>query len=109
MVAAGGNLAAAVSILARDRQGPKLALELLYYPCVGASVEHPSGKSEYASMAEFGPGSEGLLTSEDATRLMGMCALLVAPVHFISPKSCCSSFKSCPSAHGTACKGLRAG
>ena len=77
LLAAGGNLAAAVCILARDK-GPKLAQQLLYYPCVGASVDQPGDKSEYASMAEFGPGSEGLLNSEDAARLMALCALSTA-------------------------------
>ena len=53
---AGGNLAAAVSILARD----KLVFQLLYYPV----IESPNA-AKYPSMLEFGPG--GLLTAEDMT------------------------------------------
>lgn len=37
---AGGNLAAAVSIVARDEQGPPICLQLLIYPGVGG-IDHP--------------------------------------------------------------------
>jgi acetyl esterase len=39
---AGGNLAAAVCLRARDEDGPKLAFQLLVYPAVDARMEHPS-------------------------------------------------------------------
>ncbi|HUY18611.1 MAG TPA: alpha/beta hydrolase [Candidatus Binataceae bacterium] len=41
---AGGNLSAAISLIARDRGGPKLALQLLIYPAVTASLDWPSVK-----------------------------------------------------------------
>ena len=37
---AGGNLAAAVALLARDRGGPALALQLLVYPVTDARLRH---------------------------------------------------------------------
>jgi acetyl esterase len=39
---AGGNLAAVVSQLARERGGPRLALQLLIYPAVDMRQAHPS-------------------------------------------------------------------
>lgn len=39
---AGGNLAAVVSLLARDRKGPKIALQLLIYPSVDFATDYPS-------------------------------------------------------------------
>jgi acetyl esterase len=39
---AGGNLAAAVTILARERGGPSLRLQLLFYPVTDASFDSPS-------------------------------------------------------------------
>lgn len=39
---AGGNLAAAVSLLARDRQGPPIAYQLLIYPVTDANFETES-------------------------------------------------------------------
>jgi acetyl esterase len=39
---AGGNLAAVVSILARDRGGPPIRHQLLIYPAVDAAMDHPS-------------------------------------------------------------------
>src|SRR2546428_3287806 len=40
---AGGNLAAVVAIMARDRGGPRLAFQLLVYPVTDdPSAEHPS-------------------------------------------------------------------
>ena len=56
----GGNLAAAVSLMARDRKGPKLALQLLCYPV----IERPNG-AKYPSVLEYGPG--GVLTADDVT------------------------------------------
>jgi acetyl esterase len=38
----GGNLAAAVAILAKARRGPKIALQLLFYPVIAASFETAS-------------------------------------------------------------------
>lgn len=39
---AGGNLAAAVSLMARDRGGPALAFQLLVYPCLDPDLATPS-------------------------------------------------------------------
>ena len=65
-------MAAAVCILARDRQGPKLAFELLYYPVAGASRDLPS-------MVEFGPGCEGVLDNSDHAKLIDTCAMRAVP------------------------------
>lgn len=42
---AGGNLAAATAILARDRQGPALRYQGLIYPCVDPACESASAKA----------------------------------------------------------------
>jgi acetyl esterase len=39
---AGGNLAAAVALMARDRGGPQLALQVLVYPITDCDFERPS-------------------------------------------------------------------
>ena len=39
---AGGNLAAAVAQMARDREGPELAFQFLVYPVIDGTREHPS-------------------------------------------------------------------
>ena len=39
---AGGNLAAIMALRARDRRGPKIALQLLVYPVTDADFERPS-------------------------------------------------------------------
>ena len=39
---AGGNLAAVVSLMARDRGGPRIAYQLLVYPVTDASLDTPS-------------------------------------------------------------------
>nr|AIT69728.1 lipase/esterase AS-Trib20-ORF1 [uncultured bacterium] len=39
---AGGNLSAVVSVMARDRGGPELALQFLIYPAVDMSQDYPS-------------------------------------------------------------------
>ncbi len=44
---AGGNLAAVVALMARDRNGPKLAMQVLLYPVTDASVDTRS-YHEYA-------------------------------------------------------------
>ena len=41
---AGGNLAAAVSLMARDRGGPKIGFQLLIYPATDAGLDTPSQK-----------------------------------------------------------------
>ncbi len=41
---AGGNLAAAVSLMARDRKGPGLALQVLTYPALDPACDTPSCK-----------------------------------------------------------------
>ena len=45
---AGGNLAAVVSMMARDRGGPSIAFQLLLYPVTDAAMDTPSQK-EFAS------------------------------------------------------------
>jgi len=42
---AGGNMAAVVSLMARDRQGPKPAFQLLIYPAIDLSGSFPSHQS----------------------------------------------------------------
>jgi acetyl esterase len=49
---AGGNLAAAVALMARDRGGPDLALQLLEVPVTDMSAESKT----YSSLHEFGHG-----------------------------------------------------
>lgn len=39
---AGGNLAAVVALIARDRGGPRIALQVLVYPIVGDDLDTPS-------------------------------------------------------------------
>ncbi len=41
----GGNLAAAVTLLAKDRRGPKIALQVLFYPVLGANFQTSSYKA----------------------------------------------------------------
>jgi len=41
---AGGNLAAAIALMARDRGGPKIAYQLLIYPATSAANDTPSQK-----------------------------------------------------------------
>jgi len=55
---AGGNLAAAVTLVARDRGGPRLAYQLLAYP-----VTAPEARSEFASYTE---NAEGYLLTRRA-------------------------------------------
>jgi acetyl esterase len=43
---AGGNLAAAVALAARDRKGPKLALQALIYPALKAARRAPVGQDQ---------------------------------------------------------------
>lgn len=54
---AGGNLAAAVSLMARDKQTPALAIQILLYP-----VTHYNFNTE--SYQNFGNGKFGLTTEE---------------------------------------------
>jgi acetyl esterase len=53
---AGGNLAAVVSLMARDRGGPQLAFQLLIYPCTdmdpGAYPSHRDNERGYFLTAE---------------------------------------------------------
>ncbi len=50
---AGGNLAAAVSLMARDRQGPRIGLQVLIYPSVDLGADFPS-KAENADAPVLG-------------------------------------------------------
>jgi acetyl esterase len=53
---AGGNLAAVVALMARDRSGPQLAFQLLIYPCTdmdaGAYPSHTDNANGYFLTAE---------------------------------------------------------
>ena len=39
---AGGNLATVVAMKSRDERGPKIAYQVLVYPCTDARLCHPS-------------------------------------------------------------------
>jgi acetyl esterase len=66
---AGGNLAAVVSLMARDRGGPDIAFQLLIYPVVDFVNSYASedenefapilGKADLHANAVYCPGSEG--------------------------------------------------
>jgi len=56
---AGGNLAAAITLLARDRGGPRPAFQLLLYPAVDLDLT-----ADYPSRREFG-GGEYFLSAAD--------------------------------------------
>ncbi|NOX25301.1 MAG: alpha/beta hydrolase [Deltaproteobacteria bacterium] len=56
---AGGNLAAAVCLMSRDRKGPAIALQLLIYPGVDMALE-----ISYPSYEKYG-GGEYFLSLED--------------------------------------------
>jgi len=60
---AGGNLAASVSVMARDRGGPAIALQVLIYPCVEM-------QDEFAS--EIENATAPVLTKHDMTRFSGV-------------------------------------
>jgi acetyl esterase len=49
---AGGNIAAALTLLCRDREGPNLLFQCLIYPVVDVS----STRNNYSSKTEFGSG-----------------------------------------------------
>ena len=53
---AGGNLAAVVALMARDRDGPELAHQLLVYPVTDHTLDYDS----YPENAEWGPSSEAM-------------------------------------------------
>jgi acetyl esterase len=55
---AGGNLAAAVALMARDRGGPKIALQVLVYPITDCDFERPS----------YRENAEGYLLTADSMR-----------------------------------------
>ncbi|MEE4380705.1 MAG: alpha/beta hydrolase [Pseudomonadales bacterium] len=55
---AGGNLAAVVALLARDRGGPEIALQLLVYPVTDAAMDTPS----------YRENGEGYLLTFDSMR-----------------------------------------
>jgi len=63
---AGGNLAAAVCLMARELLGPKIKLQLLIYPGVDMALE-----TEYPSYGECG-GGEYFLGIEDMKWLKGL-------------------------------------
>lgn len=80
---AGGNLAAAVSIKARDEEGPEIALQILLYPVVDMDP-----KTDFPSREAFG-GGDYFLSKGDMVWLSGMYVddvakfldPLVSPLH----------------------------
>jgi acetyl esterase len=56
---AGGNLAAAVAIMAKDRGGPDIAFQLLIYPCTDMDPQ---------SWPSFSDNAEGYFLTRDAMR-----------------------------------------
>lgn len=56
---AGGNIAAALALMARDRKGPRLAYQLLVYPVTSSACDTPSHR-------QFANDSYYFLTSADA-------------------------------------------
>jgi acetyl esterase len=62
---AGGNMAAAVTLLARDRGGPALAFQLLLYPV----TDHSFGQPSYTDNAD------GYLLTADTMRWFSACYL----------------------------------
>lgn len=63
---AGGNFAAAVSLMARDRKGPGIRKQVLIYP---ATTFHPGGRTQ----SELRYGSGGYFLDMDSTKGL-MCA-----------------------------------
>ncbi len=55
---AGGNLAAVVSLMARDRRGPEIGFQLLVYPVVDCDFERPS----------YRENAEGYMLTRDVMR-----------------------------------------
>jgi acetyl esterase len=55
---AGGNLAAAVCLMSRDRGGPRIAEQLLLYPAMAPAVGSP--------FASYEENAEGFLLTRDA-------------------------------------------
>jgi acetyl esterase len=77
---AGGNLAAAVTLMARDRDEPRICYQLLMYPALDSSLET-------RSMSEFADGY--LLTRADMTWFWG---------HYLAADADRSNPYVCPSA-----------
>ncbi len=63
---AGGNLAALVCLMARDRKGPAIAFQVLLYPVLAMDPE-----ADFPSREQFGDG-EYLLSIKDMRWFMGM-------------------------------------
>ncbi len=63
---AGGNISAAVCLMARDRKGPDIKLQLLIYPCVDMVLE-----ANYSSFDNFG-GGEYFLSLADMKWFNGL-------------------------------------
>jgi acetyl esterase len=63
---AGGNLAAVVALMSRDRSGPAIALQVLIYPVVDLAASYPSEEEN-----EFAP----LLAKADLTGATGLYCL----------------------------------
>jgi acetyl esterase len=76
---AGGNLAAAVALMARDRGGPRLAFQLLIYPATDAADDTPS-QHEFAQAS-----SDYLLSRADMEWFWGH---YLAPGDKTNPVAC---------------------
>lgn len=78
---AGGNLSAAVSMMARDKRGPKIIHQTLLYPAVDMTMNYPSMKSNSKGymltevmIEQFGAaylGHEGNLSNVYAAPILG--------------------------------------
>ena len=94
---AGGNLAAAVSLMARDRSGPALCLQLLVYPVTRHAFDTPSYKDNAdgymltrAGMEWFwahylgpqGDGRQSYASPLDASSLEGLPPALVMTAEY---------------------------
>ncbi len=79
---AGGALAAAVCLMARDRNGPKPRLQLLIYPCINLKLETPErqamARSGYILTPELMNWQNGLYSSEPSAFQNPYCAPVFA-------------------------------
>jgi acetyl esterase len=86
---AGGNLAAAVALLARDRGGPPLRAHLLFYPNIGNATDTASwkalGSSGFPSTADMDRALRLYLRPGGATALDPLVSPLRADLHALPP------------------------
>ncbi len=69
---AGGNFAAAIALMARDRKGPQISKQILIYPCTTFNLtERPQSELRY--------GNGGYFLEIDSSRVDGMPHYLANP------------------------------